>query len=43
MSKTNRNRLRYREQTDGSQRGGRLGDWLKKGERIKKYKLVVTK
>ena len=31
---------RYREQTDGCQIGGRLGE---KGEGIKKCKLVVTK
>ena len=36
---------RHREHTDGCQREGGQGDWVKKGERRKdkKYKLVVTK
>ena len=34
---------RYREQIDGCQKGRRLEDWVKKGEGIEKYKLVVTK
>ena len=33
---------RYREQTDGFQRGEQLGDYLK-DEEIKKHKLVVKK
>ena len=34
---------RYREQTDGGQRGGGIRGLVKKGEGIRKYKLVVTK
>ena len=33
---------RYREQADGCQRGRELGGLDKRGEGIKKYKLVVT-
>ena len=35
MNKQNRNRLRYREQTDGWQIGGRLGGWVKKVKVVK--------
>ena len=34
---------RYREQIDGYQMEGGLEGWVKKGEGIKEYKLVVTK
>ena len=34
---------RYREQTDGYQRGGDLGKLGDNGEGIKMYRLVVTK
>ena len=41
MNKQNRNRLIDREHFDGFQVGG-VGRMGKKGEGIKKYKLVVT-
>ena len=32
----------YRERFNGCQMGGTSGRWMKKGEVINKYKLVVT-
>ena len=34
---------RYKEQTDGGQKGRGLRCWVKKSKAIKKYKLLVTK
>lgn len=39
----NRNTHRYREQADGGQMEGGLGEPSEKGESLQKYKLVVTK
>ena len=39
----NTSSLRYRERTDGCQRGEGLGDWVKRSEGIEKYGGVVTK
>ena len=41
--KTQKQTLRYQEQTDGCQMKEGLRGWVKRGEEIKMYKLVVTK